>query len=66
MKTRRFLWGIFFIIIGIFLILISFFGIHSLFFGIILVLIGFVILLNSSEDKIEEINWVKGGKAKNE
>jgi len=66
MKRERFFWGMFFIVFGIFLILVSFFGIHSLFFGIILVLIGFAILLNSSEDKIEEINWVKGGKVKNE
>jgi len=66
MKTRGFLWGGFFIILGIFAILPSFFGIRNWFLGAILILIGFAILFNFSEDKIEEINWVKGGKAKNE
>lgn len=64
MKTTRFFWGIFFIIIGIFAIFPLFFGAYNWFLGGIFILIGFVIFFNFSEDKIEEINWVKGGKGK--
>lgn len=61
MRVGRFLWGLFFIILGIFFIFSYFFKVHNWFLGSILFLIGFAIIFNFSEDKIEKINWVKGG-----
>ena len=50
------------IVLGLILIVISFKEVWILIYGIPIFIIGIIILFNFSEDKIEEIKKVKGGK----
>ena len=67
MKISQLLTGVIAILLGLFLILLSIFvkgAIPALIYGIPIFIIGFFILLNTNEDKIEQIKNKKhnGGK----
>ena len=68
---NRVLSGLIFLFLGLFLLLLSsFFGLEALLVSLIyslpLVLIGIFIIFNKKEDKIEQINYFKLERRKNE
>ena len=62
--NKRVFGGILISIFGIIVALLSRFEFGGIFFGVIVLLIGLIIIFNDSEDKIEEIKTLKGGKKK--